>query len=95
MSKSNHETNLSEAPAISDVSRMKFEVFRLENEERQLTFIVSAHRKEAERVIKKGKQGLAHLHSSHREKLQEEVKQIRQDLSEMKNQLDDATDAAD
>jgi len=80
---------------ISDLARMKFEVFRLENEERQLTFLVAGHRKEAERVIKKGKHGLARLHNDHREKLQNEVKQIRSDLSEMKNQLDDATDAAE
>jgi len=89
------ETNITEAPEISDMARMKFEVFRLENEERQLTFIVSAHRKEAERVIKKGKHGLAHLHNAHRETLQAEIRQLRADLSEMKNQLDDATDAAD
>lgn len=88
---SNNEQNIKPAPEVTDLSRIKFEVFRLEQEEKQLQFIAAAHRKQGDKMEEKGKHGIAHLHHEHARKLFEEVKQTRADLAEMKNQLDDAT----
>lgn len=87
-----NESNLAAAPEISDLQHVKFEVFRLEQEERQLQFIAGAHRAQAEKMEKKGKRALASAHVAHQQKLLLELKSIRADLAEMKNQLDDMTD---
>ncbi len=88
---SEQNKTLAEAPEITDLAHIKFDVFRLEQEERQLQFLITSHRIQAGKMEKKGKRGLAALHADHGRKLLEEIKAVRADLNEMKNQLDDAT----
>jgi len=83
--------NIAATPEITDLSHVKFEVFRLEQEEKNLGFIVTSHRIQAARMQKKNKLGLAALHSDYGQKLLDELKTVRSELARMKNQLDDMT----
>ena len=79
------------APEITELDHLKFEVFRLEQEEKQLGFLAGAHGAQMRKQLGKGKHGHAALHGQHQKKLLEELKVVRADLNEMKDQLDSAT----